>query len=106
MWEDDWIYSVGSQEEWGSYHLPCDLEMEQDCWADWEKEEAETGGRESPAPSFRSSWKPLGSLRYPILKLSPFPTYAHIYVSVIFNQKDPTSTASLNAGIACWSKTS
>ena len=103
MLEDDWIYSVG--EEGDSYLLPYNLEMEQDWRAGREKEEAEIGGRESPAPSFRSSQKPLGSMRYPILTLSPFPTYAHIYVSVTFNQKDPTKKASLNVGITCLSKT-
>lgn len=63
MLEDNQIYMVDPQEQWGSHLLPCDLEEEQAWYSGREGEEAEIGGRESPRSSPRSSWKLLGSVR-------------------------------------------
>lgn len=66
------------------------------------------GDRRQRKPSSRSSWTPLGSVRYPILKLYLLFLLKLTFqcVSVNFNQKDPTGTASLNVGVTCLSKTS
>lgn len=69
----------------------------------WSKTDGQTGeGRsrdglkgENPAPSFRSSGN-LWVLKMSIPNTISFYAKTHICVSVTFNQKDPTSTASMD----------
>lgn len=61
---------MDTQEKWGNCLLPCDLEKQEGWCVGKEYKEADTGGRESPVPGSKSSWKTLGFMRYPwILKL-------------------------------------